>query len=183
MPRRGIFGMVLAAVLATTSATFAVEQDSQSPIQARELPEALLLDLSGAPIPYAQILVESQPGMAIMHRTTDEAGHVRLSDLAPGTYVLTVLSPPGKRLTNSLAFPEGHLLSVRLTQRGASLVSFSCPTCGGTFMGGAVAELQLETSSLEGLIPEPTPTPTPQRKPQRNRLERFFSSLGHKLGF
>jgi hypothetical protein len=139
-------------------------------------------DESGAVIPKAEITVTQKETGSRFDGKTNDAGTYRISDLAPGDYVVAA-----KAVGFIPVNAETHL-----ADRDAQPTAITLSVTPTTSDSGGWIEEKLEastsTSTLgsellsEPAIPPVQATPPPHLK-RHNHFKSFFTTLGAKLGF
>jgi hypothetical protein len=145
--------------------------------------EIVVQDANGAVISGANISVIQEETSVEFHGQSNERGAYAMSDLAAGAYSLRIESR-GFKINNSRIRLRDHGTERVTIGLEVGPMSYVCSPCIGDL---DLSPVHASVSSPGNeLLPEPTlvaqpQAPTAVSKP--NPFKRFFSALGHKLGF
>jgi hypothetical protein len=127
----------------------------------------LVEDVSGAIVANARVTVVNKQTMATTETATDAQGALRLTDLAPGNYDVTIASAGFATAKKSITVPANEPLRVQLQIGHGNMVFV-----------GEVVSVTVEPTHMqpsEGLV---APNATQKPPNQNGPLRRFFHKLG-----
>jgi hypothetical protein len=179
---RFVAGVVLAAAMGLSLAS---AQKAPATLQLVQIEpakydvEVVVVDPSGAVISHANVsLTEPSDKGELKSDVTDSAGRAHFQSQLAGKYTMQVSARGFQAAKKSLDVPSQGEVKVALSP-GPPEIICRIPS-----------DLRTETitSTLGNQLPLP-PIPTPAAAPElaiaprRNPVARFFSGIGHKLGF
>jgi len=171
-------GLSLASAQNTTAASSPKQTEP-----AKYDAEVVVTDKQGAVIPNANVsLVDPGNERKINSNITDSMGRAHLLSLLAGNYMVEVSASRFQTAREFIDVPSQSEISVTLfIDPDPGLIGYQGP---GPFPPG----IDVITSTLEDQLPlPPIPSPAaaqePAPVPRRNPVARFFSAIGHKLGF
>jgi hypothetical protein len=148
--------------------------------------DVVVMDENSAVIPNAGVSITQEETSARLEGKTDQAGRFHASELAPGGYLITVKQLGFKTTQSSVSLSQHGTTSLVVTMVVGSPIVYRDPPSPPMLVETLPSTLDSE------VLPEPSATPLPSgsspapdhaQKSKSKALVRFFSALGHKLGF